>query len=87
MENVLYAIDELTGLITAAVLVRPSKSISDLEIRSVKKKWNQKGFAAGANREIIEKGAMRMGKDLDYLIGETITGMKAVAATIGLAGE
>ncbi|MFH0761329.1 MAG: HDIG domain-containing metalloprotein [Bacteroidota bacterium] len=87
MENVLYTIDELTGLITAAVLVRPSKSIFDLEVRSVKKKWNQKGFAAGANREVIEQGAMRMGKDLDYVIGETIAGMKAVAATIGLAGE
>ena len=86
MEKVLYTIDELTGLITAAVLVRPSRSILDLEVKSVRKKWNLKGFAAGANREVIEKGAVMMGQNLDYIIGETIAGMKAVAATIGLAG-
>ncbi len=87
MEKVLYTIDELTGLVTAAVLIRPSKSIFDLEVRSVKKKWNLKNFAAGANREVIEKGAVMMGKDLDFIIQETIIGMKTVAENIGLAGE
>jgi len=86
MEKVLFTIDELTGLVTAAVLVRPSKSIFDLEVRSVRKKWNLKNFAAGANREVIEKGAAMMGKDLDFIIQETIAGMKTVAAEIGLAG-
>ena len=87
MEKVLFTIDELTGLITAAVLVRPSKSIMDLTVKSVKKKWKAKAFAAGANREIISKGAEMMGKDLSYIIQETITGMQTVADKIGLAGE
>jgi predicted hydrolase (HD superfamily) len=87
MEKVLYTIDELTGLITASVLVRPSRSIFDLEVRSVKKKWNSKNFAAGANREVIEKGAVMMDRDLDFIIQETINGMRTVAENIGLAGE
>jgi predicted hydrolase (HD superfamily) len=87
MEKVLYTIDELTGLITASVLIRPSRSIFDLEVKSVRKKWNLKNFAAGANREVIERGAAMMGKDMDDIIRETINGMKAVAATIGLAGN
>ena len=82
MEKVLYTIDELTGLITAAVLVRPSKSVMDLEVKSVKKKWNIKGFAAGANREVIEKGAVMMGSELNYIIGETIAGMKRMEESI-----
>ena len=86
MEKVLYTIDELTGLVTAAVLVRPSRSILDLEVKSVRKKWKMKAFAAGANREVIEKGAAMMGKDLDFVIGETINGMRSVASEIGLAG-
>ena len=86
MEKILYTIDELTGLVTAAVLVRPSKSILDLTVKSVKKKWKMKNFAAGANREVIEKGAEMMGKELSYVIQETITGMKNVAQEIGLAG-
>lgn len=86
MEKVLYTTDELTGLVTTSVLVRPSKSIEDLEIKSVKKKWNMKNFAAGVNREVIEKGAVMMNLDLDYIIQETINGMKQVAAEIGLAG-
>jgi putative nucleotidyltransferase with HDIG domain len=86
MEKVLYTVDELTGLITAAVLIRPSKSIFDLELKSVKKKWNLKNFAAGANREVIEKGASIMGKDLDFIIQETINGMRSAATSIGLAG-
>jgi predicted hydrolase (HD superfamily) len=87
MEKVLYTIDELTGLVTASVLIRPSRSVFDLEVKSVKKKWNLRNFAAGANREVIERGAAMMGKDLDFVIQETINGMKAVAGTIGLAGN
>lgn len=86
MEKVLYCVDELTGLITATVLVRPSKSIMDLKVKSVKKKWKTKAFAAGANREIIQKGALMVGKDLDEMIQETIRGMQMVASDIGLAG-
>ncbi|MBN1790121.1 MAG: hydrolase [Bacteroidales bacterium] len=87
MEKVLYTIDELTGLITASVLIRPSRSILDLEVRSVKKKWNMKNFAAGASREVIERGAAMMGSELDFIIQETIQGMKAVADSIGLQGN
>lgn len=87
MEKVLYTIDELTGLITATVLLRPSKSIHDLEIKSVKKKWKQKGFAAGVNREVIQKGAEMLGMDMDTIIGETIKSMQSVAEEIGLKGE
>jgi putative nucleotidyltransferase with HDIG domain len=87
MEKVLFTIDELTGLVTASVLVRPSKSIFDLEVKSVRKKWNLKNFAAGVNREVIEKGALMMDRDLDFIIQETIAGMKSVAKSIDLAGE
>jgi predicted hydrolase (HD superfamily) len=86
MEKVLFTIDELTGLVTASALVRPSRSILDMEARSVKKKWNIQHFAAGANRKIIEKGAAMMGKDLDFIIEETILGMRKVAEAIGLKG-
>ncbi len=87
MEKVLFTIDELTGLVTASALIRPSRSILELEVRSVKKKWNMKNFAAGANREVIERGAAMMGKELDDIIQETINGMKAIAGTLGLAGS
>jgi putative nucleotidyltransferase with HDIG domain len=87
MEKVLYAIDELTGLIAAAVLVRPSRSILDLEVKSVKKKWKDKSFAAGVNREIIMKGVELLGMELDQVIQETIAGMRQVAAEIGLKGN
>lgn len=87
MEEVLYTIDELTGLITATVLMRPSKSILDLEVKSVKKKWKTKGFAAGVNREIIEEGASLLGMEIDYIIEETIKGMQKRAEIIGLKGE
>jgi putative nucleotidyltransferase with HDIG domain len=87
MEKVLYTIDELTGLITACVLVRPSKSIMDLEVKSVKKKWRIPAFAAGVNREIIEKGAKMLGMELDDIIRETIAGMKAAAKNLDLDGE
>lgn len=87
MEKVLYATDELTGLIAATALLRPSKSVLDLNTKSVKKKWKQKGFAAGVNREVIEDGAGILGVELDYLIEETINGMRKAADSIGLKGE
>lgn len=87
MEKVLYTIDELTGLVTATALVRPSRSVLDMKVKSVKKKWKEKSFAAGANREVIESGAQMLGMELSEVIGETIEGMKKVAPEIGLAGE
>ncbi|MEN6316763.1 MAG: HDIG domain-containing metalloprotein [Clostridiaceae bacterium] len=86
MEKVLFTIDELTGLITATALMRPSKSILDMELKSVKKKWKQKSFAAGVDRDLIEKGAQSLGFELDYVIGETIKGMQGAAESIGLKG-
>jgi len=86
MEKVLYAIDELTGLITAVALVRPSKSVMDLTPKSVKKKWKDKAFAAGVDRSIIERGAAMLGVDIPELVEDTITGMREVADAIGLKG-
>jgi putative nucleotidyltransferase with HDIG domain len=87
MEKVLYTIDELTGLIAATAVMRPSKSILDMEVKSVKKKWKQKGFAAGVNREVIEEGAGMLGIELDNIIEETIKGMQEAAEEIGLKGN
>lgn len=87
MEKILFTIDELTGLIAATALLRPSKSILDLELKSVKKKWKQKSFAAGVNREVIEQGAKMLEMELDYIILETIKGMQKAAESIGLKGE
>ena len=87
LEKVLFTIDELTGLIAATCFLRPSKSILDLEVKSVKKKWKQKSFAAGVNREVIEQGAERLGMDLDRIIEETIKGMQKSAEEIGLKGN
>ena len=84
MEKVLFATDELTGLIGAAVRMRPSKSAMDLEVSSLKKKFKDKRFAAGVNREVILQGAERLGMDLDTVITETIKGMQEVAEAIGL---
>ena len=84
LEKTLYAIDELAGLVTACALVRPSRSVMDLEPRSVRKKWKQKGFAAGADRTVIEKGAAMLGVELDALVSDVIMGMRDVAADIGL---
>ena len=84
MEKVLYAVDELTGLITATALMRPSKSVKDLTVKSVKKKWKQKSFAAGVDRSIIERGAQMLGMELNEVIEETIKGMQKVADAIGL---
>ena len=87
MEKVLFTIDELTGLITACAIMRPSRSVLDLELKSVKKKYKDHRFAAGVNREVIEKGAAMLNMDLDYVITETIAGMREVAEAIGLKGE
>lgn len=87
MEQVLYTIDELTGLINAACLMRPSRSVLDIEVKSVKKKFKSKGFAAGVDRELILKGCEMLGMSLDEVIGETIEGMKKRAEEIGLKGE
>lgn len=84
MEKTLYAIDELTGLITACALVRPSKSVMDLELSSARKKFKDKGFAAGASREVIQKGADMMGVSLDELIIDVIAAMREIAPTLGL---
>jgi putative nucleotidyltransferase with HDIG domain len=86
MEKVLYAIDELTGLVVTSALVRPSKSVMDMKAKSVKKKWKQKQFAAGVDRSIIEKGAEMLGVELSELISDTIMGMRDVAEEIGLKG-
>jgi len=86
LEKTLFAIDELTGLVTTSALVRPSKSILDMEARSVKKKWNDKKFAAGVDRSVIEKGASDLGVDIESLITDTIMGMREAAEEIGLKG-
>jgi putative nucleotidyltransferase with HDIG domain len=77
MEKVLYATDELTGLIWAAALMRPSKSTKDMELKSLKKKYKSKGFAAGCSREVIEKGADMLGWELDELLTKTLEAMKS----------
>ncbi len=87
MEKVLYAIDELTGLVTACVLVRPSKSLHDLKVKSVNKKWKDKSFAAGADREVIQKGIDMLGMERSDLIADVIEGMKAAAETLDLDGS
>lgn len=84
MEQTLYAVDELTGLITACALVRPSRSVMDLELSSVKKKFKDKAFAAGASREIISKGAEMLGVSLDELITDVILAMRGIAPSLGL---
>ncbi len=87
MEKALFAIDELTGLVTAAVLVRPSRSLADLTVSSLKKKWKDRGFAAGANREVIARGAEMLGVGLDDLMAEVIAGMSEAASALGLDGS
>ncbi|MBE3069929.1 MAG: HDIG domain-containing protein [Planctomycetes bacterium] len=86
LEKVLFAIDELTGLVAATALVRPSHSVLDMEAKSVKKKWKDKAFAAGVNRDLIARGAERLGVDLADLITDVIMGMREVAGEIGLRG-
>ena len=87
MENVLYAIDELTGLIIAVALVRPSKSLDDLKVKSVTKKWKDKSFAAGADRDVIQRGIDRLGVERSELIADVIEGMKTIAADLELDGS
>lgn len=86
MEKILFTIDELTGLITATALMRPSKSVLDMKLKSIKKKWKTKSFAAGVNRELILKGCELLGMELDEIITKTLEGMKTVAEEIGLKG-
>jgi predicted hydrolase (HD superfamily) len=86
MEKVLYTLDELTGLVATTALVRPSKSVLDVKVSSVKKKWKDKRFAAGIDRSVIENGAALLGEELTDLISDTIEGMKDVADQIGLRG-
>jgi predicted hydrolase (HD superfamily) len=85
-EKVLYAIDELTGLVVTTALIRPSKSVMDVTVKSVKNKWKDKRFAAGVDRSVIEKGAQMVGVPLEELIEDTIKGMQEVAEAIGLKG-
>jgi len=84
MEKTLYAVDELTGLITAVAIIRPSKSVTDLETKSVMKKWKDKSFAAGVNRSVIEKGVAMLGVELRDLVTDAIMGMREVSDRIGL---
>jgi len=87
LEKYLYAIDELTGLVVTTALIRPSKSVMDVQVKSVKNKWKDKRFAAGVDRSIIEKGAQMLGVPLEELIDDTIKGMQEVAEAIGLKGN
>jgi len=86
MEKAIYAVDELTGLIIATALVRPSKSILDVKVSSVKKKWKDKAFAAGVNRQDIEEGAKLLGVELSEHIGIVLAAMQEIAEELGLAG-
>ena len=87
MEQALYACDEITGLITAVALVRPSRSLYDLESSSVKKKWKDRAFAAGANREEITKAAQEFGIELWEHVGNVILAMRTIAPELGLVGS
>ena len=85
MEKVLFAVDELTGLIGAAALMRPSRSVQDMELKSLKKKFKDKKFAAGCSRETIEKGAQLLGWELDDLLDRTLQAMRACEGDIEAA--
>lgn len=87
MEHALYAVDDLTGLIVAVALVRPSKNIRDVKVKSVKKKWKDKAFAAGVHREAIEAGAASLGVDLWEHVGVVLEAMKGIAEELGLDGS
>ena len=84
LEKTLFAIDELTGLVTACALVRPSRSVQDMKAKSVRKKWKQPSFAGGVNRDIVRKGAEMLGMELNELCTDVIMGMREVAEEIGL---
>ncbi|MFN8240959.1 MAG: HDIG domain-containing protein [Bacteroidales bacterium] len=87
LEKTIFAIDELTGLVATSALVRPTKSVLDMEARSVRKKWTDKKFAAGVDRSVIEKGATMLGVNLEDLITDCIMGMREAASEIGLRGS
>ena len=87
IEKFLYTIDELTGLVVTTALIRPSKSVLDVQVKSVKNKWKDKRFAAGVDRSVIEKGAEMLNVSLEELIDDTIKGMQEVAEAIGLKGS
>lgn len=87
MAKTLFAVDELTGLVTACVLVRPDRNIASLEVKSVRKKWKDKAFARGVNRQDVEQGVAELGVELSAHIGVVIEALKSVADTLGLAGD
>ncbi len=87
LEKTLFAVDELTGLVATTALVRPSKSVLDMKVKSVMKKWKDKAFAAGVNRAVILQGAEMLGVELNELVQDTIMGMRNVAGDIGLKGS
>lgn len=87
MEKALWSVDELTGLLTAVALVRPSKDIRDVKIKSVRKKWKDKSFAAAVNRQEIEQAAAELGVELWEHVAVTLEAMQGIAAELGLAGE
>ena len=84
LEKAIYAVDELTGLIIAVALVRPSRRLADVKVKSIKKKWNEKQFAAGVDREMIERGAVELGVTLDEHIGIVLEAMKTISDKLGL---
>ena len=84
LEKTLFTIDELTGFVTAVALVRPGKSLQDLEVKSVKKKWKDKSFARGVDRSIIERGCAMMGEPLEWLIESTIAALRPYERELGL---
>jgi predicted hydrolase (HD superfamily) len=87
MEKTLYAVDELTGLVTAAALVRPSRSLMDLKVKSVKKKWKDKGFARGVDRDVIDRGIEKLGTSRDELIEGVLQAMRPIEKELGLGLE
>lgn len=84
LEKTLYTVDELSGFISACALVRPSRSVGDLEVKSVKKKWKQKSFAAGVQRDIVEHGAAMLGLNFDEITADVIAALREVKDDIGL---
>lgn len=87
LEKTLYAVDELTGLVAASALVRPSRSVLDLTTKSVMKKWKSPAFAAGVDRSVITRGAEMLGVEVTDLVEDTIMGMREAAEDLGLKGE
>jgi putative nucleotidyltransferase with HDIG domain len=84
LKKCIYAVDELTGLIVAVALVRPSKKLADVDVRSIQKKWKEKAFAAGVDREIIERGAEELGVELTELIETVLKAMQGISEKLGL---